>query len=208
MISDPDTANARRLHPIRASGTVALILLFIFIGAFTAFAFALAEGEGWTMISALAAGAVVMFFLWMRENHMAITASNAARPNRTELRTLRMLPVQVVLVLLYVVAVQASAAYAPGLSGFIKGALQSLPIGLLAGWLVAFVYTIVESDEMVRRMQTMATAIGAGATLTAATVWGLIAMHAGLPDFASVFLFPAFAVFYTLAELVLTRRFA
>jgi len=61
---------------------------------------------------------------------------------------------------------------------------------------------------MVRRMQTIATAIGAGATLVLATVWGLVAMHAGLPDFPSVFLFPAFAVCYAVAGLVVTRRFS
>lgn len=208
MTSNSDTANARRLHPIRASGTLALTLLFTFIGAFIAFAFALAEGQDWIMISVLGAGAALTFLLWMRENHMAVTASNAARPNRSEMRALRMMPVQIVLVLIYVVAVQVSANYAPGLSGFIKGVLQSLPIGVLAGWLVAFVYIIIESDEMVRRMQTIATAIGAGATLVAATVWGLIAMHAGLPDFASVFLFPAFAAFYALTSVWVTRRFA
>jgi hypothetical protein len=206
MTSDFDTANARRLHPVRASGTLALILLFTFIGVFIAFAFALAEGEDWTMISVLGAGAALTFLAWMRENHMATTASNAARPSRTEMRALRMMPVQIILVLLYVVAVQVSVNYAPGLSGFVKGALQSLPIGLLAGWLVAFVYIIIESDEMVRRIQTIATAIGAGATLTAATVWGLVAMHAGPPDFASVFLFPAFAAFYALASVWVTRR--
>ncbi|MCH8489218.1 MAG: hypothetical protein LAT81_04710 [Oceanicaulis sp.] len=208
MTSDSATADAKRLHPIRASGTLALILLFTFIGAFIAFAFALAEGEDWTLISVLGAGAALMFLLWLRENHMAMSAANAVRPSRTEMRALRMMPVQVVLVLLYVVAVQVSVNYAPGLSGFVKGALQSLPIGLLAGWLVAFVYIIIESDEMVRRMQTIATAMGAGATLVAATGWGLVAMHAGLPDFASVFLFPAFAVFYTLASVWVTRRFA
>lgn len=208
MTSKPDTANARRLHPIRASGTLALIFLFMFIGTFIAFAFALAEGQDWTMISVLGGGAALTFLVWMRENHMAITASNAARPNRTEMRVLRIMPMQVILVLLYVVAVQVSVNHAPGLSGFIKGALQSLPIGLLAGWLVAFVYIIIESDELVRRMQTIATAIGAGATLVAATLWGLIAMHAGLPDFASVFLFPAFAVFYALASVWVTRRFS
>ncbi|MGY6627555.1 MAG: hypothetical protein ACXIVL_03495 [Oceanicaulis sp.] len=208
MTSSSETPNVRRLHPIRASGTLALILLFTFIGVFIAFAFALAEGEGWTLISVLGAGAALTFLVWMRENHMAITASNAARPNRTEMRVLRIMPMQVILVLLYVVAVQVSVNHAPGLSGFIKGALQSLPIGLLAGWLAAFVYIIIESDELVRRMQIIATAMGAGATLVAATVWGLIAMHAGLPDFASVFLFPAFAVFYTLASVWVTRRFS
>lgn len=208
MTSNSDTANARRLHPIRASGTLALILLFAFIGFFIAFAFALAEGDDWTMIGILGGGAAGLFFLWIWENHMAITASNAARPARTEMRTLRMIPFQIALVLLYVVAVQVSVHHAPGLSGAIKGALQSLPIGVLCGWLVAFVYLIVASDEMVRRMQTIATAIGAGATLVLATVWGLVAMPAGLPDFPSVFLFPAFAVFYAVAGLVVTRRYA
>lgn len=208
MTSNSDAPNARRLHPIRASGTLALILLFGFIGFFIAFAFALAEGEDWIMTAILGGGAVGLFFLWIRENHMAITAANAARPARSEMRTLRMIPFQIALVLLYVVAVQVSVHHAPGLSGAIKGALQSLPIGVLCGWLVAFVYLIVESDEMVRRMQTIATAIGAGATLVLATVWGLVAMHAGLPDFPSVFLFPAFAVFYAVAGLIVTRRFA
>ncbi len=208
MTTHSDTANARRLHPIRASGTLALILLFIFIGFFIAFAFALAEGQDWTMVSVLGGGAAVMFLVWLRENHMAVTASNAARPSRSEMRALRMMPVQVALVLIYVVAVQVSTHYPPGLSGFIKGVLQSLPIGVLSGWLVAFVYIIIESDEMVRRMQTIATAIGAGATLVLATAWGLVAMHAGLPDFPSVFLFPAFAVFYAVAGLVVTRRFS
>ncbi len=208
MTSQSDTGAARRLHPIRASGTLALIFLFMFIGVFIAFAFALAEGEDWTMVGLLGAGSVLMFLVWLRENHVAVTASNAPHQSRSEMRALRMMPVQVALVLIYVVAVQVSVHYAPGLPGFIKGALQSLPIGVLAGWLVAFVYMVIESDEMVRRMQTIATAIGAGATLVAATVWGLIAMHKGLPDFASVFLFPAFAVFYTLASVWVTRRFA
>ncbi|KAA5800982.1 hypothetical protein F1654_13045 [Alkalicaulis satelles] len=207
MNETPDNHPARPLHPIRASGTLALIFLFIFIGLFIAFTFAIASEDSWKVIAGLGAGSVVMFALWARENHMAVTAPNTPRPARSELRTLKMMPVQVALVILYVGAVVASGSYAPQLSGFLKGMLQSLPIGLLAGWVVAFVYIIVESDEMVRRMHVLAVAIGAGATLLAATVWGLVTMHTGQADFASIYLFPAFAVFHSIASALVSRRF-
>ncbi|WP_439633278.1 hypothetical protein [Glycocaulis sp.] len=206
MRSSQDEAVGVR-HPIRATGTLAFLLLLVTIGVFIAFMFALTRGQPGVLTLAILGGAVlVSFALWVRENHIASSAANAPAIPRRELKAAWLVPVQSGIVMAYVAALMASFLYAPGLTGFQSGVLQSLPIAFAAGWVALWIYNIVESDEMVRRMMITATAISAGAVLCLATFWGLIAVHRGLPEFSSIFLFPAFAMIYGFAAMFLTSR--
>ncbi len=206
-MSKGDETHSEPMHPARASGTVAFLLLLGFIGVFIAFTFVLFTGEAWLGAAELGVCAALVFVLWARENYRVNTLAGTGQPPRSEIRSLRWVPLQVALVLLYVLAVNVSVTHAPQAPTLLQSGLHSLPVGLLLGWVAVFAYSIVKSDEMVRRMETIATAIGAGATLLSATVWGLMAAPMGLPDFATVFLFPAFAVFYSTALAVISRRF-
>ncbi|MCH8520405.1 hypothetical protein [Glycocaulis sp.] len=208
-MTSPDSQKARIRHPLRANGLTALALLFLTIGLFIAFAFELASGGGdWPVIGGTAAAMVICFLLWARENHIANTAANAPRPPRHDLSAIRTIPVQAGMGLGYAATVLVSALYVPGLDGFFKGFLQSLPIGFLAGWVVVWIYVIRESDEMIRHLMILSTAVSAGAVLLAVTVWGLLAMHSDLPGVAEIYLFPAFAIVYAVVSAFLTRRYA
>jgi hypothetical protein len=199
---------ARVRHPVRASGTLAILALFLTIGIFMAFAFELAGGTADPVILAVTGGAtIVSFFFWVRENRIAQLAANAPRAPRHEIKASWLIPLQAGLVMAYVAALLAAIHYVPELSGFPKGLLQSLPIGLVAGWVVVWIYIVVESDEMIRSLMITATAIAAGAVVGAATVWGLIALHTPVGDLPLIFLFPAFAMIYGFAAAYLTRRY-
>lgn len=206
-MTDRSNIPSRRMHPVRATGTVAFLLLLAFIGVFIAFTFALFRGENGLVAAGLGAGAVLLFVLWARENDQVNTRAGGEHAPRPEIRSLRRLPLQIALLLLYVLTLNVSASLDPQSPAGLRSAMQALPSGLLVGWVAVFAYSIAKSDEMVRRVETIAVAIGAGATLLAATIWGQVATHTGAPDFATVFLFPAFAVFYWLALASVSRRF-
>lgn len=198
---------ARVRHPVRASGTLALLVLFFTIALFMAFAFELADGADDPVILIVLAGATVASFaLWVRENRIAQTAANAPATPRRELKAALLIPLQAGIVMAYVAALLAALHYVPELDGFFKGMLQSLPVGLVAGWVVVWIYIIVESDEMIRQLMITATAISAGAVLCLATFWALITLHTGLPPFGALYLFPAFAGLYGVASAILIRR--
>lgn len=200
--------DARLRHPIRASGTLAILLLFLTIGFLVVFAFELAGGEAsLPTLAGLGAATLISFLVWVRENHIASTAANAPAAPRHELKAASVIPLQAGLVMAYVAAVTGSVHYAPEMSGFWKGFLHSAPIGLFAGWTVVWIYIVVESDEMIRSLMITATAIAAGAVVGAATVWGLIALHTPVGDLPLIFLFPAFAMIYGFAAAYLTRRY-
>ncbi|AZU04804.1 hypothetical protein X907_2289 [Glycocaulis alkaliphilus] len=195
------------LHPIRATGTLAFLLLLLTICLFIAFMFALVGRGGEPVVLAVTGGATIAsFFLWVRENRIAQMAANAPAAPRHEIKASWLIPLQAGLVMAYVAALMASIHYVPGLDGFLKGLVQSLPIGLVAGWVVVWVYIIVESDEMIRSLMITATAISAGAVLCLVTFWALVTLHASLPAFDAIFLFPAFATIYGVAAAILTSR--
>lgn len=208
-MTSPDIHNARIRHPIRATGTLAILLLFLTIGVFVVFMFELASREASLLtLAGLGAATLACFLLWVRENHIASTAANAPATPRHELKAAWLIPMQAGVVMAYVAAVMASIHYVPGLSGFPKGFLQSLPIGFFIGWTVIWVYIVIESDEMIRSLMITATAIAAGFVVAAATVWGLIALHTPVSDLPLIYLFPAFATIYGIAAAFLTRRYA
>lgn len=199
---------ARERHPVRASGMLAIAVLFLTIGLFVVFAFELASGEAsLPTLAGLGAATLISFLVWVRENHIANTAANAPATPRHELKAAWVIPLQAGLVMAYVAAVIVSIHQVPEMSGFWKGFLQSAPIGLFAGWSVVWVYIVVESDEMIRSLMITATAIAAGAVVAAATVWGLIALHTPLIELPLIYLFPAFAMIYGFAAAFLTRRY-
>lgn len=198
---------ARTLHPIRASGTLALILLFLMIGLFMAFAFELADGaDDPVILVVLAAATLGVFGLWVRENRISQRAANAPATPRREMKAALLIPLQAGIVMAYVAALLAAMRFVPELDGFFKGMLQSLPVGLVAGWVVVWIYIILESDEMIRRLMTTATAISAGGVLCAATFWALVTLHADLPAFDAIYLFPAFAALYGVVSAFLIQR--
>lgn len=206
----PYDKTARRVrHPIRATGTLAIVLLFITVGLFVAFTVELVGSSADPAVLAATGGAtIVSFFLWVRENRIAQTAANAPAAPRHEIKASWLIPLQTGLVMAYVAAVMASIHYVPDLSGFPKGFVQSLPVGLFAGWTVIWVYIIAESDEMIRSLMIKATAISAGAVLGLATFWALVTLNSDLPEFGALFLFPAFATIYGIAAMLLIRRYA
>lgn len=202
--SDHDRARVR--HPIRATGTLAILLLFVTIGLFVAFAFELAGGGEPAVLAVTGGGTLISFLLWARENRIAQLAANAPAAPRHEIKAAWLIPLQAGLVMAYVGAVLASIHFVPELSGFPKGFIQSLPVGLFAGWTVIWVYIIMESDEMIRSLMIKATAISAGAVLGLATFWALVTLNSDVPEFGAIFLFPAFAAVYGVVATLLTRR--
>lgn len=208
-MTSSDTPSPRVRHPLRANGVISLALLFLTFGLFIAFAFELAGGaQDIAVLAVTGVATLASFLLWMRENHIANTAANAPKPPRHDLSAVRTIPVQAGMGLGYAATVLVSALYAQDLSGFLKGFLQSLPIGFLGGWVVVWIYVIRESDEMIRHLMILSTAISAGAVLLAVTVWGLLAMHTNLPGVAMIYLFPAFALLYALVSMIVTRRYS
>ena len=169
--SQHDAARVR--HPVRASGTLALLLLFLTIGLFAAFALEMASGfDDPVLLGVTGVATLASFLLWVRENRIAQSAANAPATPRHEIKAIVFIPLQVALAMAYVGALLAARHYVPELGGFVKGLLQSLPIGLVAGWVVVWVYILIESDEMIGRLMITATAISAGAVLCLATFWG------------------------------------
>ncbi|MFC4725090.1 hypothetical protein AB6B38_08100 [Glycocaulis abyssi] len=200
-------APARVRHPIRTTGTLAILLLLLTVGLFVAFTFALVGRAGGPVTLSVTCGAtIVSFLLWARENRIAQMAANAPAAPRHEIKAAWLIPLQTGLVMAYVAALMASIHYVPGLDGFLKGFIQSLPIGLVAGWVVVWIFIIVESDEMIRLLMITATAISAGAVLCLATFWALVTLNSDLPEFGAIFLFPAFATIYGVVAGILTRR--
>ncbi len=105
------------------------------------------------------------------------------------------------IMLAFGLSVFAAALLAPP-SPVLRGLLVSLPIALLALWAWEFFKVIRDDDEMMQALALRAISFSGVLVLLLATMWGMLELLVGAPQFPLFLLLPAFAAIYGISSAI------
>lgn len=79
--------------------------------------------------------------------------------------------------------------------------------GVLAAWTYLYVRWHLSHDEFERTLELQSVALGAGLTILAATIVGMVELVMGGPKVPIVFIAPVFSVFYAAVRILISRGY-
>ncbi len=200
MTEMPDKADQGHRAPSTNLQTV-LLLIWVISLVVAAQLFVRSQSLVWPLLATLVCA--VSLAVWVGR----LWRANRATRNATERAFGRFILRQTLVILAYVLSLVLALHWLDHTTHpVLRIALVALPALALAGWAWIFAAMIQASDEMMRALRIRAIALGAGAVLVLATIWGLFARLLGLPEFPGFLLLPGFALVYGAALQVLGGR--